>query len=178
MKILKRQPLVSIILGILIVTYSLLANFANIDFLNITDTVGNIIISLGLIAFAVLIVWPDMKRKNIAFIKTIEFVIIILAAVIGFILPIFNVDTYSIGGGSLWFGLALVINGGLDLYLGVYNRKSLKYYVFFIHLASVILGTWIYATNYVDRNLEFLTFITLLVTGSYLIIIGLLHSKK
>jgi|SRR5690625_1102821 len=178
MKLLKKQPLVPIILGILIVTYSLLARFANIDFLKITFRVGNIIISLGLIAFAILIVWPDMKKKNISLLKTIEFVIIILAAIIGFILPVFDVDTYNIGTGSLWFGLALVINGGLDLYFGVYNKKSLKFHLFLIHLASVILGTWIYATDFVNSNIEFLTFITLLLSGSFLIIIGLLNSKK
>ena len=46
------------------------------------------------------------------------------------------------------------------------------------YLVSVILGTWIYATNFVDRNIELLTFLTLLITGSFLIIVGILNSKK
>lgn len=178
MKVLKKQPLVPLIIGILLVTYSLLAYFANIDFLNLNDTVGNIIISIGLIGFAVLVVWPDLKKNNIKLLKTIEFLIILLAALIGFILPLLNVETAKIGSGSLWFGLTLVINGGLDLYLGTFSKKSLKFTTFLIHLVSVILGTWIYATNFVDRNIELLTFLTLLITGSFLIIVGLLNSKK
>ena len=168
----KKFPLVSLILGIIIVVYSALAYFIDKDFLSLTNTIGNIVIAAGLIAFAVFVVMPDMKGSAKT-LKTVEFVIILIAAILGFVFPLLNIGSFNLGTGSLWFGLALVMNGGIDLYL---NRRQNG--LFYISLFSVMLGTWIYATNFINRNIRLFTFIVLLVLGGYLIIVGLLNNKK
>ena len=90
-----------------------------------------------------------------------------------FILPLFKINTFSLGSGSLWFGLALVIDGAIALYLGA-GRKTL----YFVSLLSVILGTWIYSTNFVDGNIKMFTFIALVGFGLYFLILGLLGFSK
>lgn len=174
----KKLSILSLVLGILVLVYAFLAYFLDNDIFSLTQTIGNIIIATGLIAFAVLIVMPDMKKKSMATLKTVEFVIILIAAIVGFVLPLLNIKSVDLGTGSLWFGIALVMDGGVDLFLGIHGKKNLKQGMFFISLLSVILGTWIYATNFVNANIRTFTFITLLLIGGYLTIIGLANSKK
>ena len=71
-----------------------------------------------------------------------EFVIILIAAIVGFVLPLLNIKSVDLGTGSLWFGIALVMDGGVDLFRNSWQEK-LKQGMFFISLLSVILGTWI-----------------------------------
>jgi len=174
----KKIPVVSIILGVLVLVYAFLAYFLNNDIFNLNQTIGNIVVALGLVAFAIFIVMPDMNKKSMKTLKTVEFLVIMLAAVFGFLLPLFNVKGLNLGSGSLWFGIALVLNGGIDLYLGINNKKSLKDGGFTLSLLSVIAGTYIYATNFVNRNLELFSFILLLALGTYLTVIGILNRKK
>lgn len=178
MKQLKKFPIIPLIIGVLLVTYGLLAHFLDSDVFNITPLIANIIISLGLIAFAIIVVWPDLTKENIKFLKTIEFIIIIIGAIIGFLLPAFDVETISLGSGSLWFGLALTINGGLELYFSSFGKRKHKFWVFLVHLFSVMLGTYIYARNLIDAKIELITILFLLISGLYFVIIGLLELNK
>lgn len=174
----KKLPILSLVLGILILVYAFLAYYLQNDVFNLTKTIGNIVVGAGLVAFSIFVVMPDIKKKSIALIKIVEFIILMFAAIFGFILPLLDINTFNLGGGSLWFGIALVMDGSINLYLGMNNKKSLKNGVFFISLLSVIFGTWVYATNFIDKNIRLFTFIVLLVVGFYLTVIGLLNTKK
>lgn len=171
MKTLKKIPLIPIILGVLVLAYAITSKIVNKGFFSLTDIVGNIVIAVGLIAFAVLVVLPQISKGTglNKTLRTIEFVIIIIGSIIGFILPLFKVEVPYIGSGSLWLGLTLVLDGAITLYVGA--GKGLKY---FISLISVILGTWVYSTNFVNKNIELFTLIALIVIGVTLLLIGLI----
>lgn len=175
MKELKKVPVIPVIIGVVLLVYGLVSYFVNEGIFSLTDKVGQVVIGVGLISFAILIVVPKIN-KGTSLSKTLrilEFIVLIVAAVIGFILPLFDINTISLGSGSLWFGLALVIDGAIALYLGA-GRKVL----FFVSLLSVMLGTWVYATNFIDRNLKMFTFIVLVGLGLYFLILGLLGFSK
>lgn len=178
MKFFKKNPIFSIVLGGLILIYAVLAFFIEKGFFSLTDTVGRVVISLGLLSFAFLIVAPDLKKERGKLLNAFQFVILIIAAVFGFILPLFDVKVANFGTGSLWFGLALIMNGGIGMYLAVPSKKIGNIFTFLVHLFSVIFGTWIYTVNYVDKNIKMITFIGMLAAGIALLLIGLLSNKK
>lgn len=176
MKILRKVPLTTLILGLLIVAYSLVSYFVDKGFFSLSSKVGQIVIGVGLITFAILVIWPKVAKKTNAgstALRSTEFVIVIIAAVLGFLLPVFGVNTISLGSGSLWFGLTLVMYGSVELYLTNNKRGT-----FFASLGAVILGTYIYATNFIEGNLKISTLILMLGAGAFLTIVGLVSLKK
>lgn len=181
MKIFKKVPLIPIVLGLTLIGYALLAYLINKGFFSLTVTVGNIIIGLALVFFAVLVVLPHIsqsKFKLATTLWTVEFIVILLAAFIGFILPVFNVKTPYLGSGSLWFGLTLIMEGSINLYLGSINKLEVKGYKFFISLILVIIGTFILSRNIIDANIKIASLVALMLTGLYLVLIGLIAKDR
>lgn len=181
MKTLKKVPVLSLVIGILLMTYALVSWFVDKGFFAISSTLGRLVIGGGLILFAVLIVFPKItrgKNKTAGFLRSIEFIVLITGAIIGFILPVFGHSYANLGTGSLWVGLALLLNGGVELYLGTHSKTNTKGAVFFIHLLSVIAGTYIYAVNFVDKNIRIVSFSLMLGVGIFFTLYGLIYLSK
>ncbi|VEU80873.1 hypothetical protein [Haploplasma axanthum] len=181
MKIFKKVPWVSIVLGSLLLLYGFISYMVDKGVFSLTTTVGNIVIAVGLIVFAVLFVLPKIS-KNVSklskTLRTTEFIILLVAAILGFILPLFGENIVNLGNGSLWFGIALVMDGGIGLYLGTEGKVSARGWRFLAYFVSTIMGTWIYAKNFIDSNIKIATFAALVLTGLYLLVVGLIHLKK
>lgn len=182
MKLMKKIPLIPIILGIILMVYALVSWFVQKSPFDLNLVVGKIVIGLGLLAFAFFILLPKItsrQSKVASTLRIIEFAVIVVAAFIGFILPAFKIDLGNIGNGSLWVGIALVLSGGVELYLGTHGKVSNRNGAFFISLISVILGTWIYARNLIDPKIKVITFLTLMIGGAALTLYGsVIMSKK
>ncbi|MDY0277733.1 MAG: hypothetical protein RBQ97_06580 [Acholeplasma sp.] len=181
MKQLKKVPVLSLIIGIVVLAYAIISWIVDDGIFKLSATVGNIVIAVGLIAFAVFIVLPKVdgnNNKTSKMLRMTELIVLLIGAIVGFILPVFDVRIAHLGSGSLWFGIALVLDGGIGLYLGTGGKVSARGWRFFGYLFSVMLGTWIYAVNYVDSKIKIVTFIALLVIGLYCFLIGLFGLNK
>lgn len=183
MKTLKKVPIVPLIIGLLLVVYAIVSYFVNKPpVFHLGGKIGLSIIGLTLIAFALIIVLPKVGNKgskSASTLRLVEFVIIVMAALIGFLLPVFDVNI-NLGklfsGSSFWIGFALVMFGGVELFLGSHSKASVKGSKFFISILSVIAGTYIYAKNLVDARK--ISFIALLGLGIYLFAFGLVYLSK
>jgi|GEM_PF-2932912 len=179
----KKNNIVSwilVILGILTIGYGVLAYFVKEGFFSFNDKLGNAIIALGLISFAFIVVLPKIKKKVNSLstsLRMAEFVILLLAAFIGFILPIFSKDATK-GNGSLWFGIALSLDGAITLYLLTISTPKHKNIRFFAGLAFVIFGTLIYARGYVNQYLDIVTLVVLAIAGLVLLYYGFSGIKE
>lgn len=183
MSFFKKVPVLSIVLGVLILAYAIVSYFVDSGFFSLTYKVGKLVIGFGLIAFVLFVILPNTNKKNqsVITLRTIESVIILFGAIVGFILPVFEVNINFIdisSSGSFWFGLALVLSGSIELYLGVFNKINLKSGLFFLNLLFVIFGTYVYATNMVDAKIKLVTLITLLSIGAILLFIGMFNIKS
>ena len=84
MKELKRIPIIPLIMGIVLLVYGLVSYFVDEGFFSLTHTVGQVVIGVGLIAFAILIVIPKINKgtKLSKTLRILEFVVLIVAATI------------------------------------------------------------------------------------------------
>lgn len=178
----KAVSVTSLIVGTLLVVYAILSKvIKDVAFFQLDKLVGNLIIGVGLIVFASLVVLPQINKssnKTAKSLRIVEFIILLVGALIGFILPAFNVEVPAIGSGSLWIGLALIIHGGVDLFLGTHGKSNQKGLVFFVSLLAVALGGYVIGNNTVDGNLELVSFVALLGAGLFLLLTGLLYINK
>lgn len=181
MKIIKKVPVIPIIVGILLIAYALVSWFVQKSPFDLNLVVGKIVIGFALLAFAFFILLPKITRKQSGVASTLrmlEFAIIVIAAFIGFLLPAFNIRLGDIGNGSKWIGIALVLSGSVELYLGTHGKASTRNGAFFISLLSVIFGTWIYVGNLIDPKIKVITFLTLMIVGTALTLLGFIELSK
>jgi|SRR5690554_6185839 len=185
MKIFKKNPVFSIVLGTIIIIYTILSRFIDHAIFNLDTTLGLIIVGIGLLVFAILVVLPPLtnkKVKGVAFLAIlIEFILIVYGSVSSFLLPAF--DIYDIpalpilSSASHWFGFALVLHGSIRIVLDVYGKLTYRKEMVYLNLLFVILGVVVYERHLVDNLLGWLTFVVLIGFGIYLLLIGLLNKK-
>lgn len=185
MRFLKKNPIFSLVLGILIAIYAILTRFIDHPIFNLDAKLGLIIIGLALLAFALLVVLTPLtskRLKGIAFVViAIQFALLVYGSFSGFILPAFNVNVPKIpylNSGSQWFGFALVTQGAISIILNTYNKLTLQKVLVYLNLTFVIFGVVVYERNLVNKHLDWVTFAAMLVTGLVLIVIGLINKKK
>lgn len=185
MKIFKKNPILAIVLGAIIIIYAILSRFIDHAIFNLDDTLGLIIVGVGLLIFAILVVLPPLTKKKVKgiafFAILVEFILIIYGSVSSFLLPAFGIYDIPalpfLSSASHWFGFALVLHGALRIILDVYGKLTSKKEMVYPNLLLVILGVIIYERHLVDNLLGWLTFVALVGFGIYLLLIGLLNKK-
>ena len=185
MKFLKKQPVVSMILGALILIYAVLTRVVDHKIFNVDKNLGLIIIGLILLVFAIFVVLQPIINKKLkggAFIViAIQFGLLVYGAFSGFLLPAFNVSVPQIpylSSGSHWFGFGLLSYGAINIVLDTYGKLSYKKVLVYLNLLFVILGVIIYERNLVDNHIGWITFGSMIIFGLLLLLIGLFSKKK
>lgn len=185
MKFFKKNSLLSIILGALILIYAVLTRIIDHPIFNLDQTLGMVIVGVTLLLFSIFVVLQPIINKSVKgmafFVIALQFGLLIYGAFSGFLLPVFKVNVPKIpylNSASHWFSFALVTYGAINIVLDKYGKLSFRKVFVYLNLFAVIFGVVIYERNLVGKHLDWITFGSMIVLGLLLLIIGLFSKKK
>ena len=160
-----KQPIVNLVLGLLLITISVLLVIFETDAITVIEYIlaAVIIIYAGLFFNRSLHYY---KKRNAKLLVGVELLISVLVAILLVSLDALNA--------AMAIGLVLYIRGAMFLTIYIYLRKSMKLERYFVKLLFITLGAYLFFTaNNFERYIIFVLAGVLILYGLVLVYFGI-----
>ena len=182
MKAFKKNPVLSLVIGILMIVASIIFILEVQEIFTIKNfEIGKLISGVVVLGLSYILVFPEFKKRkgNVKFIYFLELAVFIVVGVLGFILPSFGINPVKgYFDTTNWIAIILLVHGLVSLCVSYMSTKpnGLNYV---LYLVLYGLGAYLLGSNAISLNVVNWTIITIIaVIGLYLFIIGLMNLKK
>ena len=121
---------------------------------------GLALLGIGLLLNIFNVKRKDSKARTVAL---VELIVLLCGALVGFILPSFDIMHVNLGTATQWLAIILILHGVLRLTLNKYDTYKITPFYFFLNLFFLILGGYLLGSNIIERNIN--NFVTIIFAG-------------
>lgn len=183
MKAFKKNPVLSLILGIIMLAAMIIFILEVEQIYTIKNfEVGKLISGVVILGLSYVLIFPEFQKRkgNVKFIYFLELAVFLVVGILGFILPAFGINPMKQGFNTRnWIAIILLIHGLVSLtvsYLSAGKPNGLSYALYLILYGG---GAYLLGSNAISLLAINWTIIIIIgLVGLYLFVIGLMNLKK